>query len=101
MLLQDFAMPKKIFTSIMLTVLMAGIYLASYSFILEANYYRTQFIEESIFVPSSDSIYFIQDENLNYKVYFNGTYTETIDSVENYPKGIKIYNKKGELLHEN
>ncbi len=101
MLLQDFAMPKKIFTSIMLTILMAGIYLASYSFIVEANYYVPQFVEESLFVPNADSTYFIQNDDFCYEVYINGIYTETINSVENYPKGIKIYNKKGEQVHEN
>ncbi len=101
MLLQDFAMPKKIFTSIMLTVLMAGIYLASYSFIVEANYYVPQFVEESLFVPNADSTYFIQNDDFCYEVYINGIYTETINSVDNYPKGINIYNKKGEQVHEN
>lgn len=101
MLLQDFAMPKKVFTSIILTVLMAGVYLASYFFILEANYHRTQIVEESLFIPNADNTYFIQDDVCSYEVYINGVYFETIDSLENYPNGIKIYNKKGELIHEN
>lgn len=101
MLLQDFAMPKKIFTSIILTVLMAGIYFASYFFILEANYHRTQFVDESVVVPNADNTYFIQDDAFHYEVYINGMYFETVDSLEGYPNGIKIYNEKGELIHEN
>lgn len=101
MLLQDFAMPKKIFTSIMLTVLMAGVYLASYFFILEANYYVPQFVEESLVIPNADSTYFILDDDFHYEVYINGIYFETINSLEGYSNGIKIYNKKGELIHEN
>lgn len=101
MLLQDFAMPKKIFTGIILAVLMTGIYLASYFFILEANYHRTQIVEESLFVPNADNTYFIQDDSFHYEIYINGIYFETVDSVESYPNGIKIYNKKGELINEN
>lgn len=100
-LLKEFAMPRKVFTSIILTVLFAGIYLASYSFILEANYHRTQIVEESLFVPNADNTYFIQDDTSHYGVYINGMYFETVDSLESYPKGIKIYNQKGELIHEN
>lgn len=101
MLLRNFAMSKKVFTGIILTVFMAGIYLTSYAFILEAYYYQPQSIEESLFVPNEDSTYFIQDDSNHYEVYINGTYFETIDSIDNYPNGIKIYNKKGELIHEN
>lgn len=101
MLLQDFAMPKKVFFSIILTVLMAGVYLTSYCFILEASYHLPQFVEEPLFVPNADNAYFIQDDNLHYEIYINGVYFDTIDSLEDYSDGIKIYNKKGELIHEN
>lgn len=101
MLLQDFALPRKVFIGIMLAVLIAGVYLASYFFILEADYDLPQFAEESLFVPNEYAIYFIQDDAFHYEVYINGIYTETIDSLEGYPNGIKIYNKKGELIHEN
>ena len=101
MLLRDFAIPKKVFTSIILTVLMAGIYLSSYFIILETYYYLPQFIEEPSFVPDEDNTYFIQDDAFHYDIYINGIYTETVDSLEGYPDGIKIYNKQGELIHEN
>lgn len=100
-LLQDYAMPKKVLTGIILAVLMISIYLTSYSFILEADYRRPQITEESLFVPNEDTTYLIQDDSFHYEVYINGIYFETIDSLEGYPNGIKIYNKKGELIHEN
>jgi Antirepressor regulating drug resistance, predicted signal transduction N-terminal membrane component len=101
MLLQDdYAVSKKIFTSIVLTALMAGIYVSSYLFVLEAYYYPPQF-EEMLFVPSPENTYFIQNDASNYEVYINGFYFETVDSIDNYPVGIKIYNKKGESLNEN
>ena len=100
-LLQDFAMPKKVLISILLMVLMVSVYLASYFFIMEADYSRPHFVEESLFVPDTDNTYFIQNDSLHYELYINGIYLETVDSLEYYPKGIKIYNKKGELIKEN
>lgn len=100
-LLQDFAVSKKIFMGITLTCLVVSIYLTSYFFILEADYRRPQFIEESFFVPNNETTYFIQDDASHYKFYIDGVYIETVDSLEGYPNGIKIYNKKGELVHEN
>lgn len=101
MLLQDFAMSKKIFTGIILTVLMTCIYFASYFFIFEAKYHLPQFVEESILVPNANDTYFIQIDAIHYEVYINGIYFETIDSLDGYSSGIKIYNQKGELIHEN
>ncbi len=94
-------MPKKVFTGIVLIALVACVYFSSYCFIMEANYHRTQIIEESLFVPNSHNTYFIKNDDFHYEIYINGIYTETIDSIENYPQGIKIYNKKGEQVHEN
>lgn len=101
MLLRDFSMPKKVFANIILTLLVVGIYVVSYSFILEAYYHIPQITEELFFVPNADTSYFIQDDSLHYKVYINGVYLETVDSLESYPHGIKIYNEKGEFIHEN
>lgn len=52
------------------------------------------------FFPLPENTYFIIDEISNYEVYINGIYIETIDSIEFYPEGIKIYNKKGDLIDE-
>ncbi len=101
MLLQDFAMPKKVLISIIIILIMASVYLTSYFFIMEADYSRPHFVEESLFVPDTDNTYFIQNNSLHYEVYINGIYLETVNSLEYYPKGIKIYNKKGELIDEN
>ena len=80
---------------------MAGVYFASYFFILEANYDLPQITEAPLFIPNENTTYFIQDDNFHYEVYINGIYFETVDSLEGYSNGIKIYNKKGELIHEN
>lgn len=101
MLLRNIPISKKLFTTIMLTIIMMSVYFASYFFILEAYYYQPQSIEESLFVPNEDTTYFIQDDSLHYEIYINGTYFDTVDSLEGYSNGIKIYNKKGELIHEN
>jgi len=100
MLLQDYAGSKKVFTGIMLTALMAGVYLSSYLFVLEANYYPPQF-EEILLIPNPENTYFIKNNGSDYEVYINGLYIETTDSLDSYPNGIKIYNKKGELINEN
>lgn len=101
MLLQEFAKYKIVRAKIILTILMTGAYFASYVFILEANYQLPQFVEESLFIPNTNNSYFIQDDINRYEVYMNGIYFETVDSLEGYSNGIKIYNKKGELIHEN
>lgn len=100
-LLQDFSRPKRILTNVILAFVMAGVYFASYFFILEANYDLPQIIEAPLFIPNENTTYFIQDDNFHYEVYINGIYFETVDSLEGYSNGIKIYNKKGELIHEN
>lgn len=100
MLLQDYAVPKKVFTGIILTVLITSIYLSSYLIVLEAAYFPSQ-IEETVLIPNSDNMYFIENINSGYDVYINDIYIETIDSLDNYPSGIKIYNKKGDLINEN
>lgn len=101
MLLQDnYAVSKKIFINIVLIMLMAGIYVSSYLFVLEADYYPPQF-DEVLFVPSPENTYFIKNDASSYEVYINSVYFETVHSIDNYPTGIKIYNKKGEILNEN
>lgn len=100
-LLRDFSIPKKVLISIIIILIMASVYLTSYFFIMEADYSRPHFVEESLFVPDTDNTYFIQNNSLHYEVYINGIYLETVNSLEYYPKGIKIYNKKGELIDEN
>jgi len=101
MLLQDYAIPKKIITGIMLSTLMISVYFSSYLFILEANYHSKQFIEESLLIPNEDNSYFIQVDANHYEIYINGTYFETVNSLNSYSNNIKIYNKKGEQINEN
>lgn len=100
MLLQDSSIPKRVLTGIILTALMASIYLSSYLFVLEAAYFPPQ-IKENVLIPDSENMYFIDNNGSGYDVYINDLYIETIDTLDSYPNGIKIYNKKGELINEN
>lgn len=72
----------------------------SHLFVLEAAYYPT-YDDQIILDPTAENTFFIVDEFSNYEVYINGIHMETITSLEFYPKGIKIYNQKGELIDEN
>lgn len=76
------------------------IYLVSYAVIPEAyctvdNVLPEQFFDEYEFVPSSQSdIYFIDNKDGTYDVYYGNEYMETIDSLEYYPSGAPIYTKE-------
>lgn len=101
MLLQDdYTATKKIFISILLAAFMTCIYVSSYLFVFEADYYPPQ-IKDTVLIPNSENTYFIENNSSDYEVYINGFYVETIDSLDSYPNGIKIYNKKGDLINEN
>ncbi len=100
LLWDDYTISKKIFINIILIAIVAGIYVSSYLFVLEADYCPPQ-IRENVFVPNSENTYFIENNSSNYEVYINGFYIETIDSLDSYPNGIKIYNKKGDFINEN
>ena len=100
LLRDDYTISKKIFINIILIAIVAGIYVSSYLFVLEADYCPPQ-IRENVFVPNSENTYFIENNSSNYEVYINGFYIETIDSLDSYPNGIKIYNKKGDFINEN
>ena len=71
----------------------------SHLFILEAAYYPT-YDDQIIIDPTAKNTYFIADDFSNYRIYINDVYIETITSLEFYPKEIKIYNEKGELIDE-
>lgn len=101
MLLCDFAAYKKVSVKIILTLLITGIYLASYVVIFEAYYHSPQLYEEPFIVPDKDNTYFIKIDEHHYEVYLYGIYVETVDSLDSYSDKIKIYNKEGELINEN
>lgn len=101
MLLCDFAAYKKVSVKIILTLLITGVYLASYVVIFEAYYHPPQLYEKPLIVPDKDNTYFIKIDEHHYEVYLYGIYAETVDSLDSYSDKIKIYNKEGELINEN
>ncbi len=100
MLFQSCALWRKICTGAILTVLSVGIFLASYLYILEPEYYPANLDEMGIIIVSPKNTYFIKIDDSGYEVYFNDIYTETVTSLRYYPKGIKIYNKEGVHIDE-
>lgn len=99
LLLQETKTWKKMVANIVLTVLVLCISAASYIFIFEANYYPPHFCE-TFTSPTDQNAYFIINNTAGYDLYINGTYMETLIDLEHYSTGIKIYNKKGELIYE-
>ncbi len=86
--------------NILFATLIAFVLVWSHLYVLETAYYPPPAEGEMTFFPLPENTYFIIDEFSNYEVYINGTYIETISSFEFYPEGIKIYNKKGEVINE-
>lgn len=72
---------------------------ASYMFIFEAHYYPPSF-NKFYSTPTKDNSYFIINDTCGYDLYINDTYIETIIDIKFYSTGIKIYNKKGEIIDE-
>lgn len=99
MLFHNTSPGRKIAIASLLTVLVAGIYLASHLCILEADYYPPELVETKI-VPLPDNTYIIQLDSGDYEIYTDGMFLETVTSLDFYPRGIKIYNVKGELIGE-
>lgn len=91
---------QKIGVNTLFATLIVFILAWSHLYVLETAYYPPPAEEEVTFFPLPENTYFIIDEFSNYEVYINGIHIETIDSIEFYPKGIKIYNKKGDLVDE-
>lgn len=99
LLLQETKTWKKILANIVLTVLILCISAASYMFIFEAHYYPPSF-NKFYSTPTKDNSYFIINDTCGYDLYINDTYIETIIDIKFYSTGIKIYNKKGEIIDE-
>lgn len=99
LLLQETKTWKRILANIVVTVLVLCISAMSYMVIFEAHYYPSSF-NEIYSSPTKDNAYFIVNDASGYDLYIDDTYIETIVDLEYYSTGIKIYNKKGELIHE-
>lgn len=90
---------QKASANILFTTLILFILAWSHLYILETSYYITT-EGETVLDPTAQNAYFIMDDFSHYKLYINNVYIETVTSFEYYPKGIKIYNQKGELIDE-
>lgn len=97
---------QKASVNIFFAVLIVFVLAWSHLYILETAYYPTSAEEalltegETILDATAENAYFIADEFSHYKLYINGIYIDTVTSLEYYPKGIRIYNQKGELIDE-
>ena len=92
--------PQK-FIPIMAILLAAcsGIFIFSYLYIFEAEYYSPEVLETTD--SPSDIGYAIYTNEGEYEIYYYGVYIETVDSLNYYTDDFKVYNEKGELLNEN
>lgn len=90
---------KRMTVTFLLTALVAGTYLASHLYILQADSIPQELIESAI-VPTQDNTYIIQLDSGGYEIYTDGMYLETVTSLDYYDNGTKIYNEEGELVGE-
>lgn len=100
LLLCNRSRPKMYTLNVLLTIFIVGIYMASYIFIFEG--YNCPAGTDSAgtngteyFLPL-DTTYLIENENGTYDVYLDSPempdfYLETVDSLEYYDQGLKIY----------
>lgn len=72
-----------------LFALITTIYLGSYLFTFENEYYIQDVITESFGNPKT--IYAIQNADGTYDIYNDGYYLETVDSLEYFPDDIPVY----------
>ena len=98
MLLKHPTILQKVCVNSILTLLILGVLALSHLFILEPSYCP---LEENVIPYTEDNAYFIKSGDDHYDLYIDSTYMETVDSLEFYPDGMKIYDKEGVLLNEN
>lgn len=100
MLMKKPAAFQKVGVNILLGALILIVLACSHLYIFEASCFSPPAEGEIAFHPTAENTYFIMDELANYEVYINDVYIETVTDLEFYPKGIRIYNKKGEQIGE-
>lgn len=98
MLFHNTSPGKKAAIAFPLITLTAGTYLISLLYTVEAHYYPPEFKELTILTP--DNTYIIQSDSGGYEIYTDDALLDTVTCLDFYPKGIKIYNEKGELIDE-
>ncbi len=86
--------------NIAFSLLIVGLFLWSYLFIYEAGYICPEVEETTLSITYSEGNgYSVLKEDGTYDVYFYGCFIENTDSLECFPKDIKIYTEK-ELQNE-
>lgn len=80
-----------------------GIYIASYTVILEGYIPPQEIVNldlllpdelpqvENIIFPTADNSYFIDNQDGTYTLYLDGKTWDTVDSLKHYPEGIPVY----------
>mgnify|MGYP002868664878 CR=1 FL=1 len=88
--------------SVVLNIILFGaaliLYIGSYSFVLEAYNTSSESIMsgisddfDSLWVPTGNSTYLIDNGDGTYGVYVDGFFLENVDSIDYYPAGTPIY----------
>jgi len=90
---------KKAAVVFLLATLAVSTYLASHLYTFEAHYYPPE-LKETVIVLTPDNTYIKQLDSGMYEIYTDDTLIDTVTCLDFYPKGIKIYNVKGELIDE-
>lgn len=83
--------------SVMMVLIVSGIYIGSYLYIFENSNYIPEINEADTYItPRDDDCFAIQNDDGTYTIYLSGLgINETVDSLEYY-KGIKVYSSKEE-----
>ena len=88
---------KSILVNLSMLLIAMCIYLCSYMFIFEAYSVPNEVIcsdspnADTIYYPTLDAFYFIDNGDGTYDVYSGDMFLETTDSTEYYPPGTPIY----------
>lgn len=80
---------------IMALILTVALYLLSYCFIFEAQYFLPK--DGETIIELFDSTYAVLKEDNTYDIYFGGGLLDNVSSLENYPSDIVIYNSVDEV----
>lgn len=99
MLFHETSPGKKAAVTLLLSTLTVSTCLVSYLYTVEAHYYPPE-LTETATILTADNTYIIQLDSGEYEIYINDTFLETTSCLDFYPRGIKIYNVKGELIDE-
>lgn len=74
----------------MIYLLVVGIYIGSFFILFEASYMPDS-IRQECTILTSENTYAVQNPDGTYDIYFENEYTETVSSLQYYPKDMDIY----------